>query len=86
MNIEIEYQDDDGVIFYVDEVAYQVAIETEIGSEQYPVSFNSMNDEITWAESDTIYYIVLTETLIQDGKSYSDTNLCNKLEKLLNDE
>ena len=84
--IEIEHQDDDSVIFYVDDIAYQVAIETEIGSEQYPVSFNSMNDEITWAESDTIYYTVLPDTLLQDGREYSDTNLCNKLEKLLNYE
>ena len=38
--IEIEHQDDDSVIFYVDDVAYQVAIDIEIGSEQYPVSFN----------------------------------------------
>lgn len=84
--IEIEHQDDDSVIFYVDDVAYHVNIETEIGSEQYPVSFNSMNDQITWAESDTIYYTVLHDTLLQDNKEYADTNLCNKLEKLLNDE
>ena len=41
--IEIESQDDDLVVFYILNTAYQVEIETQIGTEKYPVSFNSVN-------------------------------------------
>jgi len=39
--IEIESQDDDLVIFYIHDTPYTVEIETEILTDDYPVSFNS---------------------------------------------
>lgn len=84
--IEIESQDDDLVVFYILDTPYQVEIETQIGTEKYPVSFNSANSNITWAESDTIYFKVKEETLICDGLNYyNEKDLCEQLETLLNE-
>jgi hypothetical protein len=84
--IEIESQDDDLVVFYILNTAYQVEIETQIGTEKYPVSFNSVNENIVWAESDTIYFKVKEETLACDGINYyNDKDLCEQLETLLNE-
>tara|TARA_R110001632_G_C11110951_1_gene392378 strand:+ start:116 stop:385 length:270 start_codon:yes stop_codon:yes gene_type:complete len=83
--IEIDSKDDELVIFYIEDTPYEVEIDTEIGTETYPVSFNSFSDKITYAEADTIYYRVKEETLYCDGVCYYDTSdLCKQLEQILN--
>ena len=83
--IEIEHRDDQVVSFFVNNTQYQVDIEIEIGSEQYPVSYNSFTDDITYAESDTIYYKVKCETLLCAGLVYyNDQDICTALEQQLN--
>ena len=84
--IEIEHRDDQVVSFFVNNTQYQVDIEIEIGTEQYPVSFNSASGDLTYAESDTIYYHVKTNTLICASISYyNDKDLCSALEYKLNE-
>ena len=83
--IEIESQDDEVVVFYINDVAYKVDIETQIVTQEYPVSINQFNDKITYAEEDVIYYYVLQNTLECRGINYyDDIDICNELEELLN--
>ena len=83
--IEIEHRDDQVVSFFVNNTQYQVDIEVEIGSEQYPVSYNSFTDDITYAESDTIYYHVKCETLLcYEPVYYKHEDICTALEQQLN--
>ena len=83
--IQIDHREDDIVSFTINDIPCQVEIEVEIGSEQYPVSYNSFTDDITYAESDTIYYHVKCETLLCAGiVYYNDKDLCTALEQQLN--
>ena len=83
--IEIESQDDEVVVFYINDVAYKVDIETQVVSQEYPVSFNQFNDKIVYAEEDVIYYYVLHNTLECSGINYyDDIDICNELEEILN--
>ena len=83
--IQIDHKDDEIVSFTINDTPCQVEIEVEIGSEQYPVSYNSFTDDITYAESDTIYYHVKCETLLCAGiVYYNDKDLCTALEQQLN--
>ena len=83
--IEIEHRDDQVVSFFVNNTQYQVDIEIEIGTEQYPVSFNSASGDLTYAESDTIYYHVKCDTLLCAGLVYyNDQDICTALEQQLN--
>lgn len=83
--IEIESQDDEVVVFYINDVAYKVDIETQVVSQEYPVSFNQFNDKIVYAEEDVIYYYVLQNTLECSGINYyDDIDVCNELEEMLN--
>jgi hypothetical protein len=83
--IEIESQDDECVVFYINDVAYKVDIETQIVTQEYPVSFNQFNDKIVYAEEDVIYYYVMQNTLECSGINYyDDIDICNELEEILN--
>ena len=83
--IEIEFRDYDCVIFYIGETPYEVEIETETSYEEYPNSYNSFSDKITYVEEEVTYYYVKEETLKCDGVNYYDNrDLCVELEKLLN--
>ena len=83
--IEIESQDDDLVIFYIHDTPYTVEIETEILTDDYPVSFNSFNDRITYAQDDSIYYLVNCDTLECSGINYyQEKDICKQLEEILN--
>ena len=83
--IQIDFRDDEVVNFTINDVPCQVEIEVEIGAQQYPVSYNTFTDDITYAESDTIYYHVKCETLLCAGLIYYDDNdICTALEQQLN--
>ena len=70
--IEIESQDEDMVVFYINETPYTAEIETQIVTQEYPISFNSFNDKINYAEEDVIYYYVKANTAgIVTGKLFA---------------
>ena len=84
-DIEIESRDDEMVVFYIQDTPYVVQIESEITTQEFPVSFNSFNDEITYAEDDVIYHYVLEHTLQCNGINYYDEKgICTELELILN--
>ena len=83
--IEIESQDEDMVVFYINETPYTVEIESQIVAQEYPVSFNSFNDKINYAQEDVIYYYVKAKTIVCDGINYYDEiDICEELEEILN--
>ena len=82
--IEIEFRDYDCVVFYVGEVPYDVEIDTDTTIEEYPDSYNSFNDKITYVEEEVIYYYVKESSLKRNGEYYNDEDLCDELERKLN--
>lgn len=94
MKIEIIEVHEDTIVFYVDQTPCSVNIETEINVQQYPVSFNSFNDQITYAEEDIIYHYVLENTLQIEGDNleqpvnwnFDASKVCSELENILNNE
>jgi len=83
--IEIDSQDEDTVVFYIHDTPYTVEIATEILTEDYPVSFNSFNGRITYAQDDSIYYLVNCDTLVCGGINYyQEKDICKQLEEILN--
>ena len=82
--IEIEFRDYECVVFYLGEVPYEVEIETETSYEEYPNSYNSFNDKITYVEEEVTYYYVKESSLKRNGEYYSDKDLCDELERILN--
>jgi len=82
---EIEVHEDDVVIFYVGNIRCYVETTTHISESEYPVSFNSINDVITYAKDDELYYEVLPETLHFNKANVLDVDLiCTALEEQLN--
>ena len=82
--IEIEFRDYECVVFYLGEVPYEVEIETETSYEEYPNSYNSFNDKITYVEEEVTYYYVKESSLKRNGEYYIDKDLCDELERILN--
>ena len=83
--IEIESQDEDMVVFYINETPYTVELETHIMRQEYPVTFNSFNDKISYAEVDVMYHYVRANTLVCNGINYYDEiDLCEELEEIIN--
>tara|TARA_B100000900_G_C20213168_1_gene566668 strand:+ start:114 stop:383 length:270 start_codon:yes stop_codon:yes gene_type:complete len=82
---EIELHEDDVVIFYIGNIRCYVETKTHLTESDYPVSFNSINDVITYATEDQIYYEVLPETLQFNKAHILDSHkICEKLEEQLN--
>ena len=82
---QIDHKDEEVVSFTINDTPCQVEIEVEIGTEQYPISFNRRTGDITYAESDTIYYHVKCDTLLCSGLIYyNDEDICTALEQQLN--
>lgn len=83
--IEIEYYDQDGAIFYIGETPYQVELFIETRMIEELDSYNSFNDKICWSQVEERYYRVQKDTLRCDGVNYYDeTDLCEELEEILN--
>ena len=83
--IEIEYYDQDGAIFYIGETPYQVELYIETRMIEELDSYNSFNDKLSYAQVEETYYRVQKDTLICDGVNYYDeSDLCEELEEILN--
>ena len=82
---EIEFHEDNVVVFYIGNIRCYVETITHIIESEYPISFNSINDVITYAKDDQLYYEILPETLHFNKAHILDVNvICEELEKQLN--
>ena len=82
--IEIEYYDQDGAIFYIGETPYEVELYIETRMIQELDSYNSFNDKLSYAQVEERYYRVDQETLTCDGTNYyNEKDICEELEEIL---
>ena len=83
--IEIEYYDQDGCIFYIGETPYEVELYIETRTFDEPDSYNSFTDTIKYIQLEERYYRVDQNTLTCDGINYyEDEDICEQLEDILN--
>jgi hypothetical protein len=76
--IEIEYYDQDGCIFYIGETPYEVELYIETRN-------NSFTDTIKYVQLEERYYRVDQSTLTCDGINYYDEeDICEQLEEIIN--
>ena len=83
--IEIEYYDQDGCIFYIGETPYEVELYIETRIIDEPDSYNSFTDTIKYVQLEERYYRVDQNTLHCDGINYyEEEDICEQLEDILN--
>ena len=84
--IEIEYYNQDGCIFYIGETPYEVELYIETRTFDEPDSYNSFTDTIKYVQLEERYYRVDQTTLRCDGINYYDNeDICEQLEEMLNE-
>ena len=83
MNIDIDYIDDANICVCVSETDYfNVGIERELIREEFPVSFNGLNDD---TEYDYDYITYLRPTFIERVDGDRDINM-DRLRELIENE
>lgn len=84
-NIKIIEMNQDHIIFDIDDVTFTVDMETDVLYQQYPVSFNSFNDKIIYAEDEILYYRIDCNSLHSNIENYYDCeDICYQLEEKIN--
>ena len=84
--IEIDYFDQNGCIFYINETPYEVELYLETRVIDEPDSYNSFTDTIKYIQLEERYYRVDQNTLHCDGINYYDNeDICEQLEEMLNE-